>query len=170
MKAGGKRVVKKSADDNGNVEKETKKFDKTRYSVFCLTKLLISLWIWVEVKFSCFQMLVQSQHLMNMFHIKSAVLGYDGMCSGFLNPLAVTFISWLLFFFFRILVCNRALKVVHQIDACGWCISKNVSALCMKLKNHAVFSSMPLMICLDNLALILLYIVWFVLQVPADPV
>lgn len=30
VKAGGKRVVKKSTDDNGNVEKETKKFDKTR--------------------------------------------------------------------------------------------------------------------------------------------
>ncbi|KAK7154609.1 hypothetical protein R3I94_007818 [Phoxinus phoxinus] len=30
VKAGGKRVVKKNADDSGNVEKETKKFDKTR--------------------------------------------------------------------------------------------------------------------------------------------
>ncbi|XP_067300709.1 death-associated protein-like 1 homolog [Pseudorasbora parva] len=30
VKAGGKRVVKKTADDNSNVDKETKKFDKTR--------------------------------------------------------------------------------------------------------------------------------------------
>ncbi|XP_016112923.1 death-associated protein-like 1-B [Sinocyclocheilus grahami] len=30
VKAGGKRVAKKSADDNANVEKETKKVDKPR--------------------------------------------------------------------------------------------------------------------------------------------
>uniref|UniRef100_A0A9J8CZD3 Death associated protein like 1 n=1 Tax=Cyprinus carpio carpio TaxID=630221 RepID=A0A9J8CZD3_CYPCA len=30
VKAGGKRVVKKSGDDNANVEKETKKVDKAR--------------------------------------------------------------------------------------------------------------------------------------------
>ncbi|XP_016406504.1 death-associated protein-like 1-B [Sinocyclocheilus rhinocerous] len=30
VKAGGKRVVKKSADDNANVEKESKKVDKPR--------------------------------------------------------------------------------------------------------------------------------------------
>jgi len=60
--------VKKSADDGGNLEKETKKFDKTRYKQYFLPK---------KKMLTCFQTSHWqfAQHLMNTFHINAPALG-----------------------------------------------------------------------------------------------